>query len=173
LNPSPSRSRGGLFSLRAETARVPRYWLFKTEPDAFSIDDLARVKTEEWSGVRNFQARNLMREMQRGDRGFFYHSSVTPPGIVGICEIVAEAHPDSTQFDPRSDYYDRSSKRDEPKWWCVDVGFVEKFARMIPLDELRAIADLAAMPLLRRGQRLSVQPVNDHEWKRILALPGL
>jgi predicted RNA-binding protein with PUA-like domain len=159
--------------LRAEAARVPRYWLFKTEPDAFSIDDLARVNTEEWSGVRNFQARNLMREMKRGDRGFFYHSSVTPPGIVGICEIVAEAHPDSTQFDPKSDYYDRSSKRDEPKWWCVDVGFVEKFARMIPLDELRAIADLSAMPLLRRGQRLSVQPVNEHEWKRILALPGI
>jgi predicted RNA-binding protein with PUA-like domain len=150
-----------------------RHWLFKTEPDAFSIDDLARVGREEWSGVRSFQARNVMREMKLGDRGFFYHSSVAPPGIVGICEVVAEAHPDSTQFDRASEYYDRSSKRSEPKWWCVDVGFVEKFARMIPLEELRTLPELAYMPLLRRGQRLSVQPVTEHEWKRILALEGI
>jgi len=114
-----------------------------------------------------------MREMKLGDRGFFYHSSVAPPGIVGICEVVAEAHPDSTQFDRASEYYDRSSKRSEPKWWCVDVGFVEKFARMIPLEELRTLPELAYMPLLRRGQRLSVQPVTEHEWKRILALEGI
>jgi len=152
---------------------VPRHWLFKTEPEAFSIADLERVKREEWSGVRSFQARNIMREMKLGDLGFFYHSSISPPGIVGICEVVAEAHPDSTQFDRKSEYYDGSSKRSEPKWWCVDVGFVEEFARMIPLDELRAIPALAYMPLLRRGQRLSVQPVTEQEWKRIVALPGL
>ena len=149
---------------------MPRHWLFKTEPDAFSIADLKRVKREEWSGVRSYQARNLMREMKLGDLGFFYHSSVSPPGIVGICEVIGEAHPDSTQFDKSSEYYDRTSKRDDPKWWCVDVGFVEAFPRMIALEELRAIPELAYMPLLRRGQRLSVQPVNEIEWQAIVAL---
>jgi predicted RNA-binding protein with PUA-like domain len=149
---------------------VPRHWLFKTEPDAFSIADLERVKREEWSGVRSYQARNLMREMKLGDLGFFYHSSVSPPGIVGICKVVAEAHPDSTQFDRKSEYHDGSSSPANPKWWCVDVGFVEAFPRMITLEELRAIPDLAYMPLLRRGQRLSVQPVNELEWQAIVAL---
>jgi len=143
---------------------VPRHWLFKSEPDSFSIDDLERDGTTEWSGVRSPQARNLMREMKVGERGFFYHSSVQPPGIVGICEVVAEAHPDSTQWNKKSEYYDRSSKREEPKWWCVDVKFVRKLPRMIPIDELRAIPALAFMPLLRRGQRLSVQPVSPQEW---------
>ncbi len=146
---------------------VPRYWLFKSEPDSFSIDDLERVGREEWSGVRNFQARNLMREMKLGDLGFFHHSSVTPPGIVGICEIVATAHPDSTQFDPKSEYYDRTSERADPKWWCVDVQFVRRLPRMLTLDELRTIPKLAFMPLLRKGQRLSVQPVSPQEWKLI------
>jgi predicted RNA-binding protein with PUA-like domain len=149
---------------------VPRYWLFKTEPESFSIDDLERVGREEWSGVRSFQARNLMREMRPGDLGFFYHSSIAPPGIAGVCEVVAEAHPDSTQFDKKSEYYDRTSKREDPKWWCVDVKFVRKFPRFIPIDELRAIPALAFMPLLRRGQRLSVQPVSPQEWDLILAL---
>jgi predicted RNA-binding protein with PUA-like domain len=156
--------------LRAEAAPVPRHWLFKTEPETFSIADLQRVGREEWSGVRSFQARNLMREMTLGELGFFYHSSVTPPGIVGICQVVAEAHPDSTQFDRKSEYHDGSSSRANPKWWCVDVGFVEAFPRMIALEELRAIPDLAYMPLLRRGQRLSVQPVSDQEWERILRI---
>jgi predicted RNA-binding protein with PUA-like domain len=149
---------------------MPRHWLFKTEPDAFSIADLERVKREEWSGVRSYQARNLMREMKLGDLGFFYHSSVSPPGIVGICNVVAEAHPDSTQFNRKSEYHDGSSSPANPKWWCVDVGFVEAFPRMITLEELRAIPDLAYMPLLRRGQRLSVQPVNELEWEAIVAL---
>jgi predicted RNA-binding protein with PUA-like domain len=149
---------------------VPRHWLFKTEPEAFSIDDLQRVGREEWSGVRSFQARNIMREMKLGDLGFFYHSSVQPPGIVGICEVVAEAHPDSTQFDRKSEYWDPSSGRANPKWWCVDVGFVRKLPRLIPLEELRTIAALAYMPLLRRGQRLSVQPVTEQEWDLILTL---
>lgn len=149
---------------------MPRHWLFKSEPDAFSIDDLERDGRTEWSGVRNYQARNTMREMSVGDLGFFYHSSVVPPGIVGICEVVAAAHPDSTQFNRKSEYYDGTSKRAEPKWWCVDVGFVKRLPRMVPLEELRTIADLAYMPLLRKGQRLSVQPVSDDEWAAIIAL---
>ena len=159
-------------SFAAKPPGVPRFWLFKTEPESFSIDDLERVGREEWSGVRSFQARNLMREMRPGDLGFFYHSSIAPPGIAGVCEVVAEAHPDSTQFDKKSEYYDRTSKREEPKWWCVDVKFVRKFPRFIPIDELRAIPALAFMPLLRRGQRLSVQPVSLQEWALILALVG-
>ena len=149
---------------------MPRYWLFKTEPDSFSIDDLERVGREEWSGVRSFQARNLMREMRIGDLGFFYHSSTKPPGIAGICEVVAAAHPDSTQFDRASEYYDPRSKREDPKWWCVDVGFVRRLPRFVTLEELRAIPALAYMPLLRKGQRLSVQTVPPADWKRILAL---
>ncbi|HEY4440873.1 MAG TPA: EVE domain-containing protein [Candidatus Elarobacter sp.] len=149
---------------------MPRHWLFKTEPETFSIDDLQRVGREEWSGVRSYQARNLMREMQIGDLGFFYHSSVQPPGIVGICNVVTEAHPDSTQFNRKSEYHDGSSTTKNPKWWCVDVAFVEKFPRMITIEELRGIPDLAYMPLLRRGQRLSVQPVSDQEWERILQI---
>ncbi len=131
----------GLFSFCGEVARVPRHWLFKTEPDSFSIDDLERVGREEWSGVRNFQARNLMREMKLGDLAFFYHSSTKPAGIAGICEVVAAAHPDSTQFDAKSEYYDRTSKREDPKWWCVDVGFVRRLPRFVTLEELRAIPD--------------------------------
>ena len=156
--------------MRSEAGGVPRHWLFKSEPDSFSIADLERVGREEWSGVRNYTARNLMREMKPGDLGFFYHSSVQPPGIAGICKVVAAAHPDSTQFDRKSEYYDRTSKHDDPKWWCVDVGYVSTFQRFIPLDELRAIAALSAMPLLRKGQRLSVQPVSPQEWKLILKL---
>ncbi len=149
---------------------MPRHWLLKTEPDSFSIDDLERVGREEWSGVRSFQARNLMREMRKGDPALFYHSSTKTPGIAGICEVVAPAHPDSTQFDPASEYYDPSSSREDPRWWCVDVGFVRKLPRFVTLEELRAIPALAFMPLLRKGQRLSVQPVSPQEWKRILKL---
>jgi len=149
---------------------MPRHWLFKTEPDSFSIDDLERAGRTEWSGVRNFTARNLMREMRVGDLGFFYHSSTKPPGISGICEVVAAAHPDSTQFDPGSEYYDPRSTRDDPRWWCVDVGFVRRLPRYVALDELRAIPALAFMPLLRKGQRLSVQTVSPQDWKRILKL---
>jgi predicted RNA-binding protein with PUA-like domain len=149
---------------------VPRHWLFKSEPDTFSLADLERDGTTEWSGVRNFQARNLMREMTVGELGFFYHSSIKPPGIAGICEVIAAAHPDTSQFVRNGPYWDPSSKRADPKWWCVDVKFVRAFPRLITIDELRAIPDLAYMPLLRRGQRLSVQPVSDHEWDTIVKL---
>lgn len=158
--------------MRGEIARVPRYWLLKTEPESFSIDDLERVGREEWSGVRNFTARNLMREMRVGELAYFYHSSTEPPGIAGICEVVAAAHPDSTQFDRASEYYDPRSSREDPKWWCVDVGFVRRLPRFVPLAELRAIPALAFMPLLRKGQRLSVQTVSPQDWKRILKLAG-
>ncbi|MEA2786188.1 MAG: hypothetical protein QOF71_2292, partial [Candidatus Eremiobacteraeota bacterium] len=120
--------------------------------------------------VRNFTARNFMREMQVGDLAFFYHSSTKPPGIAGICEIVAAAHPDSTQFDRASEYYDPRSKPEDPKWWCVDVGFVRRLPRFVTLEELRAIPALAFMPLLRKGQRLSVQTVSPQDWKRIVTL---
>lgn len=149
---------------------MPRYWLLKTEPDSFSIDDLERVGREEWSGVRNFTARNLMREMRTGDLAFFYHSSTKPIGIAAICEVVAPAHPDSTQFDRASEYYDPSSTREDPKWWCVDVGFVRRLPRFVTLEELRAVPALAFMPLLRKGQRLSVQTVSPQDWKRVLKL---
>ncbi len=150
----------------------PKYWLFKSEPESYGIDQLERDGRTEWSGVRNYQARNLMREMRVGDRAFFYHSSTARPGIAGLCEVVAAAHPDSTQFDPRSDYYDEKSPPDEPRWWCVDVGFVERFPRLLPLDELRAIRKLENMLLLRKGQRLSVLPVTAAEWKTIVKLAG-
>lgn len=149
---------------------MPRHWLFKSEPEAYSIQDLERDGRTEWSGVRSFQARNIMREMKIGDLGLFYHSNAKPPGVVGICKVITEAHPDSTQFDPKSEYYDRTSKRDDPKWWCVDVGFVRILPRLVSLEELRAIPDLAYMPLLRRGQRLSVQPVTPDEWNTIVGL---
>jgi predicted RNA-binding protein with PUA-like domain len=149
-----------------------QYWLFKTEPDAYSIDRLEREGRTEWSGVRNFQARNNMVAMKLGDRGFFYHSSTKPPGIVGICEVIKEAYPDFTQFDPKSDYFDPKAKPDDPTWKMVDVGFVEKFPQMLTLDELRARADLdlRGMVLLRRGSRLSVQPVEERYWNAILQL---
>src|SRR5579872_308965 len=105
----------------------PSYYLFKSEPSSYSIDDLERDGRTEWSGVRNYQARNLMKGMRVGDLGFFYHSNAAPPGIVGICRVVAEAHPDSTQFDPKSPYFDDTSSPARPRWECVDVEFVERF----------------------------------------------
>jgi predicted RNA-binding protein with PUA-like domain len=147
-----------------------RYWLFKSEPDVFGIDHLAKDGRTEWSGVRSFQARNIMKEMSVGDLGFFYHSSTKPPGVAGICEVSQIAHPDPTQFDPNSEYYDPTSRAEKPKWWCVEVRFVKKLARLIPLEELRGIPTLEGMPLLWRGQRLSVQPVTEDQWNTILAL---
>jgi predicted RNA-binding protein with PUA-like domain len=144
-----------------------RYWLFKSEPDAYGIDRLEREGRTEWSGVRNFQARNNMLEMRAGDLGFFYHSSTKPPGIVGICEVVREAYPDFTQFDRGSEYYDPASSPERPKWKMVDVAFVSTFPRILTLDELRAMPELAGMTLLSRG-RLSVQPVEERYWKAIL-----
>jgi predicted RNA-binding protein with PUA-like domain len=148
------------------------YWLMKSEPDEFSIDDLARSpeRTTSWFGVRNYQARNFMRDgMKVGDLAFFYHSSCPQPGIAGIVEIVRPAHPDVTQFDPSSGYFDPKSTRDDPRWLNVDVRLREK-TRLVPLDELRAQPALAGMVVLRRGNRLSITPVAPDEWKLVVKL---
>ena len=145
-----------------------RYWLMKSEPDEFSIDDLvkARGQTTSWFGVRNYQARNYMRDMKVGERALFYHSSCPEPGIAGIVEIAKLAHPDTSQFDPKSDYYDPKSKREDPRWWNVDVKLVEK-TRLITLAEMREAPGLVTMITLRRGNRLSITPVTPQEWKAV------
>lgn len=147
------------------------HWLMKSEPDTFSIDDLAERGREPWDGVRNYQARNFMRDgMRVGDGVFFYHSNCAEPGIVGLAEVVSDAYPDPSQFDPKSDYFDPGASRDNPRWMLVDVGFVRRLKRTITLRELQALPALAEMPLVRKGNRLSVMPVTAAEWKTILAL---
>jgi predicted RNA-binding protein with PUA-like domain len=147
------------------------HWLMKSEPDTFSIDDLERKGQEAWDGVRNYQARNFMRDgMRVGDKVFFYHSNCAEPGIVGIAEVATDAYPDPSQFDPKSDYFDGGSTRDNPRWMLVEVKFVKKLKRTITLDELKQQAALAEMPLVRKGNRLSVMPVGDDHWKYILKL---
>ena len=147
-----------------------RYWLMKTEPDEFSIDDLAKKKVEPWTGVRNYQARNFMREMKPGDGVLFYHSSCEIPGVAGIAEVAVEAYPDPTQFDKKSDYYDAASKREEPRWSLVDVKYKRKLKRVIPLSELKDRRELDGFALLARGNRLSVLPVTKPQWDFILGL---
>lgn len=147
-----------------------RYWLMKSEPDVFSIDDLFDTpnQSEAWDGVRNYQARNMMRdEMQLGDLVFFYHSSCKPPGIVGIAEISKTAYPDHTAWDPGSPYYDPKSSPENPRWFMVDVKFYKKYPRMITLEELKQQPELNEMPLLKRGSRLSIMPVTQHQWEII------
>lgn len=149
-----------------------RYWLMKSEPEEFSIDDLARVGQEPWSGVRNYQARNYMwQQMQPGDGIFFYHSNCAQPGIVGIARVAGAPYPDPTQFDPESDYWDPKSTPDAPRWWLVDVGFERRLHRPLPLDELKMHAEaLGDFALLRRGNRLSVLPVSAAQWQYLLSL---
>jgi len=145
------------------------YWLMKSEPDEFSIDDLVRAprKTTPWFGVRNYQARNYMRDAMRvGDGVLFYHSSCEVPGIAGLAEVASAPHPDETQFDPKSPYFDPKSTRENPRWMLVDVKLVKK-TRLLPLEELRQRPELADMVILRRGNRLSVTPVTPAEWKAI------
>jgi predicted RNA-binding protein with PUA-like domain len=149
------------------------FWLMKSEPDVFGIDDLAARprKTEHWDGVRNYQARNMMRdEMKKGDEVFFYHSNCKTPGIAGIARIVKEAYPDFTAFDPQQKYYDPKSDPAKPRWYMVDVQFVRKLKRTITLDELKHVTALQDMPLVRRGNRLSIMPVTEKQWSAILAL---
>ena len=146
-----------------------RYWLMKSEPDEFSIDDLAKApkQTTAWFGVRNYQARNFMRDdMRVGDRAFFYHSSCAEPGIAGIVEISRLAYPDATQFDPKSDYYDTKSTRDAPRWLNVDVKLVRK-TPLVSVQTLRETKGLQDMVTLRRGNRLSITPVTAAEWRII------
>jgi predicted RNA-binding protein with PUA-like domain len=149
-----------------------RHWLFKTEPEAFSWERLRGEGRTEWSGVRSYQARNNMMEMKVGDLGFFYHSSTKIPGIAGIVRVIREAYPDFTARSSGSGYFDPKSTEKNPIWQMVDVAFEAEMPRFVPLAELRAQPELAYMVLLRKGSRLSVQPVTSDEWEAILALAG-
>lgn len=147
------------------------YWLMKSEPDTFSIDDLKAVKIEHWDGVRNYQARNMMRdEMKKGDLVFFYHSNCSEPGIVGIMKVHQEAYPDFTSWDSSSKYFDAKSTEENPRWFMVDVKYQRKLKRTISLQELKSATKLENMPLVRRGNRLSIMPVTKKEWDYILSL---
>ncbi len=152
---------------------MTRYWLFKSEPSCFSIEDLKHMphQTSPWDGIRNYQARNFMRDdMNIGDRAFFYHSSCTPPGIVGTMEIVSHAYPDDTAYDPTSDHPDPKSTPENPRWFMVDVRFKQLFSTMISLETLKRYPELSSMRVLQKGNRLSILPVSPHEWAFILNL---
>ncbi len=149
------------------------YWLMKSEPNEFSIDDLLNrpKKREPWDGVRNYQARNMMRdEMKIGDQIFFYHSNCAEPGIVGIAEVASESYPDATAFDPDDSHYDPKSDPENPRWYLIDVKFVRKLKQTISLKQLKSCTELAEMRLLQRGNRLSVMPVEKQDWNFILSL---
>ena len=149
------------------------HWLMKSEPDVFGIDDLKAMpdKTDHWDGVRNYQARNMMRDqMKKGDKVFFYHSNTAEPGIVGIAKVVREGYPDFTAFDPDAKYYDPKSDPDNPRWYMVDIRYVRKLKRVITLAELKAHPELEDFPLVRKGNRLSVMPVSRDQWDIILGL---
>ena len=150
-----------------------KYWLLKSEPDVFSLEDLKNCpnQTEPWDGIRNYQARNLMRdEMKVGDQAFFYHSRQAEPAIVGTVKVVREAYPDHTSWDPSSKYFDEKSSPDNPRWLMVDVQFESELSRPVTLKELRSVPELKEMFLLRKGMRLSVQPVTEAEFQLILAI---
>lgn len=150
---------------------APSFWLMKTEPSVYSIDDLARDGRAGWDGVRNHQARNFMRDAMRiGDRVLIYHSNARPPGAAGLARVCSAPRPDDTARDPESPYFDPRSTPENPRWFLVDVCFEEKFARLVPLPELRADPALEGLALLRRGQRLSIQPVSAVHFARIRAL---
>jgi predicted RNA-binding protein with PUA-like domain len=148
-------------------------WLMKSEPDVFSIDDLERAGHTSWEGVRNYQARNFMRdEMKVGDLVLYYHSNAEPSGIAGVARVCREAYPDPSQFDPKSEYHDPGSKPEDPRWLMVDVEFVEKLGAVLPLDALKKDKALETMLVVQKGQRLSVQPVEKKHFERVLKLAG-
>ena len=144
-----------------------RYWLLKSEPDVYSIEDMRRDGRTGWEGIRNYQARNFLREMKKGDRALFYHSNADPPSVVGMVEVVREAYPDPEQFDRNSRYFDPKSPEDAPRWSRVDVTFLKAFPKTLPLNNIRGMGALQEMQLVRQG-RLSVQPVGPLEWKAVL-----
>src|SRR5688572_11053544 len=146
-----------------------RYWLMKSEPDVYSIDDLRRDKRTAWNGVRSYQARNHMRAMKKGELVLFYHSSSDPTGVAGVAKVVKEAYPDPTQFDRKSEYHDPKSSKDDPRWWLVDVGFVKRFDDPVLLTAIKADQRLAEMVLVNNS-RLSVQPVTEKEFERVMEL---
>jgi predicted RNA-binding protein with PUA-like domain len=153
-----------------------KYWLFKSEPEAFSIDDLAQAprKTTFWDGVRNYQARNFLRDtIQVGDRVLYYHSNAEPPCVVGSAEVVKAGYPDHTAFDPEDCHYDPKSDPDNPTWYMVDIRLLQKFPQQLSRTDLAACEDLADMMVLKRGSRLSIQPVTAAEWRAILRLAGV
>jgi predicted RNA-binding protein with PUA-like domain len=147
------------------------FWLVKSEPHVYSIDDLRRDKRTPWTGVRNYQARNHMRAMKKGDLVLFYHSSSDPTGVAGVAKVVKEAYPDPTQFDAKSEYHDPKSTKDEPRWWLVDVGFVRRFIEPVALVAIKADKRLGEMVLVNNS-RLSVQPVRAKEFDRVLEMAG-
>ena len=148
-----------------------QYWLMKSEPDTYSIDDLQSFGVDHWDGIRNYQVRNFFRDqMQVGDQAFFYHSNCKVPGIVGTMEIVSKAYPDHTAFDPSEKYFDSKSDPENPRWLMVDVRYVRHLDRMITLGELRQQKQIADMKLLQRGNRLSVLPLSKMEWQYILEM---
>jgi len=147
------------------------HWLVKTEPGTYSIDDLERDGSTPWDGVRNYQARNFMRDgMKPGDRVLVYHSNAKPMGVYGLARVRDEAHPDELQFDPSSAYYDEDSDRDDPRWWCVDLEHVETFESPVSREAMKEEPALADMKLLERGMRLSVMPVEPHEFETVLRM---
>lgn len=147
------------------------YWLMKSEPDVFSIDDLKKKKKSGWDGVRNYQARNYMRDdMKLGDLVLFYHSSCEVPGVAGLARVSKTSHPDPSQFDAKSEYYDPKATKEEPRWFMVEVEFVEKFDQVITLATLKATKGLEKMPLVQKGSRLSINPVTEKEFKLITSL---
>jgi predicted RNA-binding protein with PUA-like domain len=146
-----------------------RYWLMKTEPGTYSIDDLARDKSTRWDGVRNPIARKHMQDMKEGDLVLFYHSSAEPPGVAGIAKVSREAYADPTQFDAKSDYYDQKATKEKPRWFLVDITFVEKLKSLVSLADIKADAAFSEMVLVKNS-RLSVQPVTADEFKRIKAM---
>jgi predicted RNA-binding protein with PUA-like domain len=148
-----------------------RHWLMKSEPSVFSIDDLGRVGTTSWEGVRNYTARNHLRDdVKAGDEVLFYHSSADPTGVAGIAKVVRAAYADASQFDPKSDFHDPGSKQDAPRWFAVDLKFVRKLPRVVALAELKANPALAKMVVLQRGARHSVQPVTPEEFAAVVAM---
>jgi predicted RNA-binding protein with PUA-like domain len=149
-----------------------KYWLIKSEPESYSLDDLAKDKKTWWENVRNYQARNFMKEMQPGDMMLFYHSSADPNGVVGLAKVAQAAAPDKTQFDRKSDAFDSKATLENPIWFCVQVEFVEKFKKVVSLAEIKSEKTLAEMLVVQRGQRLSVQPVMEKHFKKILQLSG-
>lgn len=146
-----------------------KFWLFKSEPEAYSIDDLQKDKKTFWDGVRNYQARNFLRdEIKKGDMVLFYHSNCEPTGVFGICEVVKDGYPDRTAFDPESNHFDPKSKPENPAWFMVDIKFVKKFSKPVTLDEIKVDSELQNMKLLQRGNRLSIQPVTKEEFNVII-----
>ncbi len=150
--------------------RARQHWLMKTEPDVYSIDDLERQGVGTWEGVRNYQARNFMRAMREGDLVLVYHSNADPSGVVGVARVAREAYPDPFQFDPKSEYYDPKSPKDEPRWSMVDVAFVEKLPNAVSLAAMKAEKALDGMEVVRKGSRLSVTPVTKEHFERVVRM---